>query len=362
MKMQKTVSLVVRAAYAMGMLLSPATGAAQAELGFLAGVFSRVHRLSLSLQSASPQGDLLKTNNSACFVMSICGAGTEVLIDLDSRSSRIDLELGFGAGYLRPVRSKDASVVDIRAAVRSLPVISTHVTYLTDHWVHPYFRASFGLVDLWNARAHTVAGKQGEVKASTFEYGVGAGASVATPWTNARLLLEAGYRARSFSSIGYSFTDALPNAFPRELNLSAWQVSAGWQFDLRPLNKAPSYEGMWVLTKVDGLPIPTVIRQERQSPDAVRDEIVGAYLDLQGDKQYTLEVVVRKSIVTTNGVAIDQRFAEPIREAGEWTTKSSVELSLTGSTWSQRAARIDEELMLESAATGRRLFFRRVKR
>ena len=341
----------------------PSRVAAQ-DLSFLSSVFSRVHRLTLSLESADPRhASVLDRSGHGCFTLPLCGAGTEVLIDLDTRSRRIDLELGFGASYLRPVRSKNPAEMDIRASIRSLPVISTHVTYLNDSWLHPYFTGSFGLVDLWNGRVHTAAGKQSELKASTFEYGVSAGVGIAPPFTNARLLLEVGHRARNFSSVGYSLTDPLPSAFPRELNLSGWQMRAGWQFDLRPLSKAPEYEGLWVLTRVDGLPVPFATRQERRGPESVREEIVSAYLDLsQTGSRYSLEIVTRQTTVGPNGVALEQRFAEPQREVGTWDGAERHRVRLTTSGVAQPTTRVDDELMVEHSATGRRLFFKKVRR
>ncbi|MGQ0647550.1 MAG: hypothetical protein ACT4P7_08250 [Gemmatimonadaceae bacterium] len=342
---------------------APATLPAQ-DLGFLGSVFARVHRLTLFLQSADPrQAGILDRGGDGCITLPLCGAGTEVLIDLDTRSRRIDLELGFAAGYLRPIRSSNPAEMDIRASIRSLPVVSTHVTYMNSGWIHPYFTGSFGLVDLWNGRVHTSSGKQSEVKASTFEYGVSLGAGVAPPFTNARVLLEFGHRARNFSSLGYSLTDPLPAAFPRELNLSTWQFTIGWQFDLRPLTRAPEYAGLWVLSKVDGVGLPFAMRQERRAQEGLREEIVSAYLDLdQRSSNYSLQIVTRLTTIGANGAAVEQRFADPTRETGSWDGAESRSVRLTTNGIVQATTRVDEELMVEHAATGRRLFFRKVRR
>jgi hypothetical protein len=260
------------------------------------------------------------------------------------------------------VRSRNPAEVDIRASIRSLPVISTHVTYLNDGWIHPYFTGSFGLVDLWNGRVHTPAGKQSEIRASTFEYGVSLGLGIAPPFTNARLLLEVGHRARNFSSVGYSLTDPLPAAFPRELNLSAWQLSAGWQFDLRPLTKALLYDGMWVLTKVDGLAPPFTLRQERRATESVREELINAYLDFDPSLRYSLQLVTRVTTLGAGGAIVEQRYADPARETGTWSGSDRRLLRLTANGVVQPASRVDDELMIEHAATGRRLFFRKVRR
>lgn len=334
------------------------------DLGFLSTVFARVHRLTLSLQSISPRDNgVLDLSGSGCGTLPICGAGAEVLIDLDTRSPRIDLELGFGAEYLRPIQSANPSVMDLRASLRSLPVVSTHATYLTGSWINPYFTGSFGLVDLWNARVHTTTGKQSEVRASTFQYGVSFGVGISPGFTNARLLLEAGYRARNFSALGYSLTDPLPSAFPRSLDLSAWQFNAGWQFDLRPLTKAEDMAGLWVLTRVDGLPLPFVVEQNRGTTESAREEIMAAYLELSpADSTFGLDLVTRRVVSTPTGAVVDQKVTSQRRQTGSWSRSPRGVVTLASGEVRQLASRLDDELMLEHQATGRRFFFRRMRR
>lgn len=338
--------------------------AAAQDLGFLNSVFARVSHLTLYLHSADPrQASILDRSGAGCITLPLCGAGTEVLIDLDTRSDRIDLELGFGAGYLRPIRSRSAADVDIRGSLRSLPVVSTHVTYLATGWLQPYFTGSFGLVDIWNGRVHTAGGKQSELRASTFEYGVSAGVRIAPSFTNARLMLEAGHRSRNFSSVGYTLSDALPSAFPREINLSTWQLSAGWQFDLRPIGKSPVWDGLWVLTRVDGLPLPTSVRQERSGTESTREEIVSAYLDLrQREGRYTLDLVRRTTVLAANGAPLTQRVDGTQREDGQLLTPDRRGIVLATPADSSRGVKVDDELMLQHASSGLRLFFKKVRR
>lgn len=347
---------------------SPKSVAGAQDLGFLSTVFARVHRLSMFVHSLYPTGEeIIDRDGQGCLTLALCGAGTRVLIDLDTRSDRLELSLGFGASYLRTVRARTPDSLDIRSAMRSLPVLSTQATLLSMGWFRPYIVGSFGLVDLWNGRAHNAAGKQAEVKASAFEYGMSLGVGVAPAHTNGRLLLEAGYRARNFGSVGYTFAEPLGKQWPRELDLSGWQISAGWQFDLRPITKAPGLGGSWVLTRVDGVLVPTVLRQERQGagPESARQEIVNAYLELQGrEQQYTLQIVTRTVILSANGVAQSLRYDEPMRESGTWEAQRSA-LRLTPAAPAGAApspARLaDDEIVVEHQATGRRLHFRKVK-
>ncbi|MEW5919245.1 MAG: hypothetical protein AB1762_22780, partial [Gemmatimonadota bacterium] len=233
------------------------------ELGFVSTVFARVHKLSMFVHALEPTGEtVLDQSGRGCISLSLCGAGAKVLVALDTRSDRLDLDLGFGAGYLRTVRARTTDSLEVRGALRALPVLSTQATFMNLGWFRPYIVGSFGLVDLWNGRAHQGAGKQTSVTATTFEYGMSLGVGVAPPFTNGRMLLEAGYRARNFASVGYNQPEPLGRTWPRELDLSGWQISAGWQFDLRTLSKAAGFGGGWLLTRVDGAPRPNTQRPE----------------------------------------------------------------------------------------------------
>ena len=140
------------------------------ELGFVSTVFARVHKLGMFVHSLEPTGErILDQSGKGCITLSLCGAGTRVLIALDTRSDRLDLDLGFGAGYLRTVRARTSDSLEIRGAIRELPTLSTQATFMNLGWIRPYIVGSFGLVDLWNGRAHTAAGKQTPLTATTFE-------------------------------------------------------------------------------------------------------------------------------------------------------------------------------------------------
>jgi hypothetical protein len=347
------------------------------ELGFISTVFARVHKLGMFVHSLEPSGEpLLDQSGRGCITLSLCGAGTRVLIALDTRSDRLDLDLGFGAGYLRTVRARTSDSLDIRGAIRELPVLSTQATFMNLGWFRPYIVGSFGLVDLWNGRAHTAGGKQTTVTATTFQYGMSLGVGVAPPFTNGRMLLEAGYRARNFASVGYGQPDPLGRSWPRELDLSGWQLSAGWQFDLRTLAKTLGFAGSWTLTRVDGTAIPTTLRHERSATGAAestRQEIVSAYLEIEPRTYtYTLQIVTRSVTLSPNGVAQALRYDDPMRESGKWgyTTKTMIRLTPTASDQADGlpvgatgslVRRADEEIVVEHQGTGRRLYFRKVK-
>jgi hypothetical protein len=327
------------------------------------------------VHSLEPTGEtVLDQSGRGCISFSLCGAGAKVLIALDTRSDRLDLDLGFGAGYLRTVRARTTDSLDIRGAIRELPVLSTQATFMHLGWIRPYIVGSFGLVDLWNGRAHNAAGKQTTVTATAFQYGMSLGIGVAPPFTNGRMLLEAGYRARNFASVGYGQAEPLGKTWPRELDLSGWQLSAGWQFDLRTLTKAVGFGGSWMLTRVDGTALPSTLRHDRTTSgtETMRQDIISAYLDIDPrGHTYSLQIVTRSVTLGPNGVTQSLRYDEPMSERGTWrhTTKVAIRLTPAATTQANGSAatsasvvtRADEEIVVEHHATGRRLFFKKVK-
>ena len=330
------------------------------DLGFVSGVFGRVHRLTLFVNALEPGGSpWLDERAKGCLTLPLCGAGVRVHIDLDTRSDLVDLELGLGAGYLRAVRGAPVDGLDLRGALRSLPTITTNATFLLGDWVHPYFVGSFGLVDLWNAQAYDADGRQSKVQAATFEYGISGGLAVMPPFTNGRLLLEAGYRVREFPSLGYTSDAALPLDWPRQLDLSGWQLSAGWQFDLRPIARSPQWAGTWRLVEVDGFPLPATLTQVRADDGNVRRELVQALLVLERDgATWRLVQTERELILDRNGVVQALTYAEPIIETGTGRRDGRDAITMEPE---QRAERVDDLLVLRHARSGRRLGFRKVK-
>jgi hypothetical protein len=158
----------------------------------------------------------------------------------------------------------------------------------------------------------------------------------------------------------------LGTTWPRDLDLSGWQISAGWQFDLRTLSKASGFGGSWMLTRVDGVPIPTTLQQERAAGggESSRQEIVSAYLDLDPRAQiYSLRIVTRTVTLSPNGVAQALRFDTPMLESGNWRPAPRATIRLTPSSGGGESVgrRADDEIVIEHQTTGRRLYFRKVK-
>lgn len=222
--------------------LHPRSASAQDPFNFIGSVFSNAGSLALTAQFGLLNGEGVLVDDGRCILGDLCGAGIELLLDLPSFSGGdVGVELGLGVEYTRGFKA-GSSEVDLRGSVRSLPTFAAYVTGLGESIedfpdsLYPYFGLSFGLADLWNARAYDDAGLQFELDAQTFDWGVSGGLAVDLGLT-AYLLTEATYVWRRFSSLDWTLPDAaaetLPAAFPRALELSGWRFKVGLQFQLK---------------------------------------------------------------------------------------------------------------------------------
>lgn len=221
--------------------LQPASLRAQDPFSFISSIFSNAGSLALTAQFGllNGEGDLI--DDGRCLFGDLCGAGAELLLDLPSFSGGdVGVELGLGVDFTRGFRA-GSSAVDLRGSIRSLPTVAAYVSGLGESIdgfpdsLYPYFGLSFGLADLWNARAYDANGLQFELDGQTFDWGLSAGLAVDLGLT-AYLLTEGTYIWRRFSSLEWSLPDAagevLPPAFPRAMELSGWRFRVGLQFQL----------------------------------------------------------------------------------------------------------------------------------
>lgn len=209
---------------------------AHAQFDFLTEVFEEVNSVTIAVQSARIPGTHgLRARDGECLDIGLCGMTAEVLIDLPSVGGQ-ELELGLGTSFLRGFESTEPTL-DLHGSLRSFPTLTAYLS-LPEGWglgiAEPYAGASFGLAALWNARGYDEGGMEFEVEAETIEYGVSAGLYLIRP---SGLFIEGAYRWRRFESVDWEFPDAagnvLPAGWPRDLDLSGWVVSLGWQFRLR---------------------------------------------------------------------------------------------------------------------------------
>lgn len=226
---------------ALALASQPGAAHAQDPFSFISSIFSNAGSLALTGQFGLLNGEGILVDDGRCLVGDLCGAGVELLLDLPSFSGGdVGVELGLGVDFTRGFKA-GSSAVDLRGSVRSLPTVAAYVSGLGEAMedfpdsLYPYFGLSFGLADLWNARAYDASGVQFELDGQTFDWGLSAGLAVDLGLT-AFLLTEATYLWRRFSSVEWTLPDAaneiLPPEFPRALELSGWRFRVGLQFQL----------------------------------------------------------------------------------------------------------------------------------
>jgi hypothetical protein len=206
---------------------------ASAQFGAFEALFKSVNSLTFYVHG----GDVIGASEVAteCAGFGLCGMGAEVLIDLPTVHG-VHFEMGLGTNFIRGFASREPSM-DLRGSLRTLPMISVYGSragLLGTPAITPYAGVNFGLSTLWNTRAYDDTGAVYEMRGETFEYGVAAGFYLSGgPLPG--LFMEGSYRQRRFASLDWGFPGprVLPANWPRELDMSGWLVSVGWQFRLK---------------------------------------------------------------------------------------------------------------------------------
>lgn len=336
------------------------------DLSFVTALFKNINSVSLFVQNGGLiHSDELVTSSEE---YGLRGVGAEVYIGLPSPGD-LDLELALGTGYLRGFHAKD-SEVDLNGGIRSLPTIGFYVNkdgMLGYDAITRYAGLHFGILDLWNAQVYSDEGEEVALKGQTYEYGGSAGLLV-----NRGLLkgvfLEGGLQRRRFASVDYSVADLQEN-WPRELSLSGWAFSFGWQFSLTE-DKRPAYEGDWVLTRVDGLTLPANVRQIRGSDGSMRTEIVGGTLSVQKGRKkepdaYTLTLQSRDVTLDSSArvVGIEEPRLYPcVPENGTFSVREGDLFLDPKDAEAYQVYRDGDELTVTLRGTQHVLMFRKAKR
>ena len=211
-------------------------GAAAQSLDFLTDLFDGVRAVAISFNFVQLNGSGALESDGSCPISEACGGQAEVLLGLDAIDGPYQVELGLSASYLRGFRAV-SDQLDLRGATRSFPTIAVYVSRELGEegkW-SPYAGLSFGLSDLWNARAYDGAGAVYSLDGQTFDWGVilALAYDIGPGWVFA----ESTYTWRTFSSLDWtlptSAAGVLPSAFPRALEFSGTRVNVGFQFQVK---------------------------------------------------------------------------------------------------------------------------------
>ncbi|MBB4637741.1 hypothetical protein [Longimicrobium terrae] len=314
-------------------LLAPRAGSAQFET--VSKLFDKVHSVAVSGQTGRLTNSYM-TEDGRCafFSNALCGAGVEVLIDVGDSAGE-HWELGLGAGYLSGFgRMRDS--LDFRASMRTFPTVSAYYTNISLGPVGMYLGGNMGLVELVNAQAYGDSALEYGVKGNTFELGATVG--LYGEIGRGAIFIEPAYRWRRFSSLDYTFASAvgkLPRAFPRELDLSALQVSVGFQLDVRKHEPDKVPPKVWRLVSVDGLTLPAAVQVSAVSSGTVQKQILFGMLTMNPGKDddepgtYRLELQTRE--ITTTAAGVVQSAQPPVAtvENGTFTRSEAGDLTLT---------------------------------
>ncbi len=280
------------------------------ELGFLTGIFSNVESVSAQLQGAYlTSHDQIVGGRRSCWGADLCGAGAEILFDALGDPAAAHIEVGLGASYLGGIGATESSL-DLRGAVRSFPTLSAYAVQERGN-IQPYVGLTFGIADIWNAQAYDDQNRRYNIKGQTFEYGLIGGIA----FSRLRgLHAEASWRRRLFDGVDWTLpasVTALPAGWPREMDFSTFQLAIGFQVRIKkPEPGRPAAPGAWMLSKVDGLPLPATYRDEMVDGVRRRSDILGGILMISSDSSYALTLHLhRGQLQEGKTVTMDTTFA-----------------------------------------------------
>ena len=137
------------------------------------------------------------------------------------------VEMGLGYGQLQGYELEDPSL-DMNVAVRDLPSVTLYASY--EPWGN-YFGLRTGFMRTQALQVIDQVGEGFTGDADAFLFGGLVGYAFA--FENLWAFIETAYTLRKFPSVEWRGSAPFPPGLPRELNMSAWSVSAGIQVPFR---------------------------------------------------------------------------------------------------------------------------------
>ena len=192
-------------------------------------IISRIFDKATDIAPFAQAGWITSDDNLDTRGSALLGYGIEILFALrDDPKSLWSVELALGYNYLTGFRSANPAL-DLRGSMRTLPELSVYATYSGFGRVEPYAGVHTGLLDLWHTQAYDSENRQYSLSSEAFQAGVTSGVVFRGVW------LEGSYRIRNFPSLDWDLPGdvaALPQNFPRSIDLSGWTLRAGYQFSI----------------------------------------------------------------------------------------------------------------------------------
>lgn len=137
------------------------------------------------------------------------------------------LEVGIGYGQVEGLQLSDPGL-DLNTSLRLLPSLTLYLTYEP---VGTYVGLRTGFMRTDALQVTDAEGARFGGEAEAFMFGAVGGYAFALDPTF--LFIEGGYTLQNFPSVEWSGEGPLPAGVPRDLDASAWLLTAGIQFPIR---------------------------------------------------------------------------------------------------------------------------------
>lgn len=215
-------------------LLGTAASPVHAQLGLVEGLFRNVTDISFYVGRGSflPASNQLATGKYGLY-----NFGVELLFEVAPPEPpeegeepppppTFTYELGVGYGQIAGFHSSEEGL-DLRASLRELPAISFYASHEATGF---YLGMRTGLLQTDALRLYNEEGRIYGGKAQSFQLGGIFGYALGIGGTY--VFVESGWVLRHFPSIEWSGSE-IPEAAPRSLRMSGWQLLIGLQVPIR---------------------------------------------------------------------------------------------------------------------------------
>jgi hypothetical protein len=194
-------------------------------------LFSKTEAVTISAGYGCVRSSNVTSEHGDCGVFDV---KLEALINLATQDSvhPWGVELALGYGQTTGFRSSNPEL-DLRGAIRSLPSVAAYASRaapLPFGFDEVYVGVHSGFLAMHNMRAYDSEGRQYALDGETFEFGVSVGL-----FNEVGFFVEPSYRIRYFPSVDWQLpdgVDAVPEGWPRSLNLSGPSIAVGYQFSI----------------------------------------------------------------------------------------------------------------------------------
>lgn len=212
-----------RARLALTLLAMPSVASAQFGLE---RVISNISVANVNTQTSClmHNSQMKASRGGSC---GLYGWGLEIALALSPDTATWQYQFALGYGHITGFNARQPGM-DVHGVMRLTPEVSFYATRNTKY-LSPYVGLHTGLVTLNNVQVYATPGDTSySFSANTLQLGGTVGVSLP-----GNFYVDAGYRYRSFQALEWRLPKGtLPRGWPKSLNMSAVQFTAGIQFDV----------------------------------------------------------------------------------------------------------------------------------